>query len=356
MTRFLAAAPDPLALDPTVPGPGRGPLGVLLINLGTPAAPTPAAVRRYLGEFLSDPRVVELPAAVWQPILRLFVLARRPAAMAPKYAQVWLDRGSPLLVHSQDLADGVEQALSAKGLDVRVALAMRYGQPALDAAIQALIHAGCGRILVAPLYPQYAASTTATAVDAVNQYLARLRRQPTIRYLDRFHRHPAYIQALARSVRAHWARAGRADRLLLSFHGLPQSCVRQGDPYFRDCMQTAAALRAQLGDDGARLHVSFQSRFGAAPWLQPYTQATLEAWARAGVASVEVLCPGFVADCLETLEEINLGCREAFLAAGGREFHYIPCLNADPDWVQGFAGLLADNLQGWPADAPSAAV
>ncbi len=324
---------------------------MLLINLGTPDAPTPAAVRRYLKEFLSDPRVVELPGVLWQLILRLFVLTRRPAAIAPKYAEIWLERGSPLLVHGQDLAQGVAQSLAAQGLGVRVELAMRYGQPALDAAIERLQAAGCGRILVAPLYPQYAASTTATAVDAVSRHLARLRHQPTLRYLDRFYRAPAYIQALARSVRAHWDQAGQAERLLLSFHGLPQSCVRQGDPYFRDCMQTAAALRAQLGADGARLHVSFQSRFGAAPWLQPYTQPTLESWARDGVASVDVLCPGFVADCLETLEEINLECRQAFLAAGGRDFRYIPCLNANPDWIQGFAGLLADNLAGWADDS-----
>ncbi|WP_323016639.1 ferrochelatase [Castellaniella sp.] len=347
MTRFLSAAPDPQALDADAPGVGRGPLGVLLINLGTPDAPTPAAVRRYLREFLSDPRVVELPGWLWQVILRLFVLTRRPAAIAPKYADIWLDRGSPLLVYSQDLAHGVQDALDGQGLDVRVELAMRYGQPSLSDAIDRLRAAGCGRILAAPLYPQYAASTTATAVDAVNAHLARLRHQPTVRFLDRFHRDPVYIDTLAGSIQAHWAQAGQAERLLLSFHGLPQSCVRQGDPYFRDCMQTAAALRERLGADGARLHVSFQSRFGAAPWLQPYTQATLESWAREGVASVDVACPGFTADCLETLEEINLGCRHAFLAAGGREFRYIPCLNAQPDWVQGFAGLLARNLAGW---------
>lgn len=347
MTRFISDAPGPGALDPKAVGPGRGPLGVLLINLGTPDAPTPAAVRRYLGEFLSDRRVVELPAWIWQIILRLFILTRRPAAIAPKYAEIWLDRGSPLLVYSQDLAEGVAQSLRDRGLDVRVELAMRYGRPAVADRIESLRAAGCGRILVAPLYPQYAASTTATAVDAVNAHLARLRHQPTLRYLDRFHRDPAYIEALYRQIRAHWDQVGPADRLLLSFHGLPQACVRRGDPYFRDCMQTAQALRARLGGDGERLHVSFQSRFGAAPWLQPYTQATLEAWGREGVASVDVLCPGFLADCLETLEEINLGCREAFLAAGGREFRYIPCLNAEPGWVTGFADLIARNLDGW---------
>jgi len=347
MSRFIDAAPDPRALDPEAPAAAREGVGVLLVNLGTPDAPTVPAVRRYLGEFLSDPRVVELPGWLWQVILRLFVLTRRPAAIAPKYAEIWLDRGSPLLVYGQDLAQGVAQALRDSGLDVKVELAMRYGRPAIADAIDRLRAAGCGRILVAPLYPQYAASTTATVVDAVNAHLARLRHQPTVRFLDRFHQDPAYLDTLCRSVQAHWSQAGKADRLLLSFHGLPQACVRRGDPYFRECMLTAAALRERLGEDGARLHVTFQSRFGAAPWLQPYTQPTLEAWGREGVASVDVLCPGFLADCLETLEEINMGCRDAFLAAGGREFRYIPCLNAQPDWVRGFSGLLARNLAGW---------
>ncbi len=357
MSRFLPEAADPHALNPDAPAAPRARLGVLLVNLGTPDAATPAAVRRYLGEFLSDPRVVELPAWLWQMILRLFVLTRRPQAIAPKYAEIWLQRGSPLLVHSQDLARAVAASLRERGLDVQVELAMRYGQPALAPRLDALRAAGCGRILVVPLYPQYAASTTATAVDAVNAHLARLRHQPTLRYLDRFHLSPAYQDALCRAVRSHWERHGQADRLLLSFHGLPQACVRQGDPYFRDCRQTAAALRRRLGQDGARLHVAFQSRFGAAPWLQPYTQPTLEAWAREGVGSVDVMCPGFVADCLETLEEIDMGCRKAFLAAGGREFRYIPCLNADPAWARDFAGLIARNLAGWDAydttaDAP----
>lgn len=345
--RFLPEPQDPRALDPDVPGVGRGPLGVLLVNLGTPDAPTPAAVRRYLREFLSDPRVVELPVWLWRIILHLFVLRRRPALVAPRYRAIWLERGSPLLVYGQDLRDAVASLLAARGLDVRVELAMRYGQPAIGDRLQALRAAGCGRILVVPLYPQYALGTTGTVVAAVNEHLARLRHQPTLRFLDRFHQAPAYQDALYHAIQAHWLQAGKPDRLLLSFHGLPQQAVRDGDPYFRDCQQTARTLRARLGEDGARVHVAFQSRFGRAPWLQPYTQATLAAWGREGLGRVDVLCPGFVADCLETLEEINLGCRAVFLAAGGREFHYIPCLNAEPDWARGFADLLADNLAGW---------
>ncbi|HEX7387702.1 MAG TPA: ferrochelatase [Castellaniella sp.] len=347
MSRFLSEAPDPQALDPDVAGPGRGPVGVLLVNLGTPDAPTPAAVRRYLGEFLSDPRVVELPRWLWQIILRGLVLTRRPSVIAPKYQSIWMERGSPLLVHGEDLRDAVAASLGARGLPVRVALAMRYGQPAIADELRSLRAAGCGRILVVPLYPQYASSTTGTVVDAVNAWMAQLRHQPTLRFLDRFHQAPAYQDALCRAVRAHWQKVGKPDRLLLSFHGLPQQAVRAGDPYFRDCMQTAQALRERLGEDGGLLHVAFQSRFGAAPWLQPYTQPTLEAWAKQGVGTVDLMCPGFVADCLETLEEIDMGCREAFLASGGQNFRYIACLNADPQWSADFSALLAENLGGW---------
>lgn len=347
MSRYISGAPDPRALDPDFITPGRGPLGVLLINLGTPDAPEPAAVRRYLAQFLSDPRVIEFPRLAWQAILRLFVLTRRPAAIAPKYRQIWHERGSPLLFHGQDLASGVAEELKKRGLDVRVELAMRYCNPELTGRIDALRSAGCGRILVAPLYPQYAASTTATAVDAVNAHMARLRHQPTLRFLDRFHREPAYQDALLHAVQEHWQQHGKPDRMLLSFHGLPESCVTKGDPYYRDCIETVHELRQRLGDDGKRLYISFQSRFGAAPWLQPYTQPTLEAWGREGVGVVDLMCPGFVADCLETLEEIDIECRAAFLSAGGREFRYIPCLNAEPVWVKGFAGLLAANLSGW---------
>jgi len=347
MPRFLPEPPDPRALDLDVPDSGPGPLGVLLVNLGTPDEPTPAAVRRYLGEFLSDPRVVELPAALWQVILRLFVLTRRPSAVAPKYREIWLERGSPLLVHSRDLSDAVAAELTGRGLDVRVRLAMRYGNPSIPEGVDALRAQGCTRILVAPMYPQYAASTIATAVDAVCAHAARLRRQPTLRFMGSFPREPAYIEALHAALRAHWARAGVPDRVLLSFHGLPEASVRQGDPYFRECLSTARGLRERLGADGARLHVAFQSRFGAAPWLQPYTLPTLRDWAREGVGTVDVMCPGFLADCLETLEEIDMQGREAFLGAGGRQFRYVPCLNAEPAWARGYAGLIARELGGW---------
>ncbi len=232
---------------------------------------------------------------------------------------------------------GPVMPLAVPGTQSVIQLLPRLVSPAAPAAI------------LSPTYGEYARAFTLAGhpVDAVATYLARLRHQPTLRFLDRFPTADAYIDALHRAVRTHWDRAGKPDRLLLSFHGLPQQSVRQGDPYFRDCQQTARALRERLGEDGGRLHVAFQSRFGAAPWLQPYTQPTLEAWGREGVGTVDLMCPGFLADCLETLEEIDMGCREAFLAAGGKAFRYIPCLNADPDWARDFAGLIADNLGGW---------
>lgn len=347
MTNFISEPSDPFALDPDVLPVASSNVGVLLINLGTPDQPEPAAIRKYLREFLSDPRVVEIPKPIWQIILNLFVLSKRPAQIAPNYKKVWLPEGSPLLVYGQKFAAGVAQSLEAKKIDVKIELAMRYGQPSIEKAIDNLRAAGCAKILVAPLYPQYAASTTATAVDAVNIYLSRLRKQPNLRYLDSFYSKDFYLSALVAIIQNHWQKNGKPDRLLLSFHGLPQSVVVNGDPYFSQCMHTAKLLQEQLGADGNRLHVSFQSRFGNQPWLEPATLSTLQSWGQEGVSKVDVICPGFVADCLETLEEINISCRQAFVAAGGGEFNYIPCLNAQDFWVDGFADLIADNLQFW---------
>lgn len=346
-TRYLPELANPHALDPDSAPAGAGPIGILMVNLGTPDAHTPRAVRRYLAEFLSDTRVVELPAWLWQIILRCFILTRRPSAIAPKYRDIWLPQGSPLLVWSEAQVRAVERELAGTGRDLRVRLAMRYGAPSIADGLAALRGEGCERILTVPMYPQYAASTTATAVDAVCAQAARMRNQPELRFIKRYSSDPAYIEALHASVRAHWEREGEPDRLLLSFHGLPQRVVRQGDPYFRDCMETARLLRERLGESGARLHVAFQSRFGAEPWLQPYTLPTLEQWGAQGVGRVDVMCPGFLADCLETLEEINMQCREAFVRAGGGAFHYIPCLNGDQTWARAFAGIVERHLLGW---------
>jgi ferrochelatase len=350
--RFLSGAADPHCFDTAPPARPAGPIGVLLVNLGTPDAPTAGAIRRYLAEFLSDPRVIELPSWLWQLILRGIILPLRPRKLAPRYAEIWLEAGSPLLVHSQDLVGAVDRALTARRADIRVALGMRYGNPSVEGALARLREQGCERILVVPMYPQYAASTTATAVDAVMTTVARWRDQPALRFVKRYYDEPGYVAALARRVRQHWQEHGRPDRLLLSFHGLPRVAVEQGDPYFRDCMETAGLIRQALGEDGSLVHVGFQSRFGAQKWLEPYTLPTLREWARQGVARVDVMCPGFLADCLETLEEIQMQCRDAFLQAGGREFRYIACLNGDEAWAGALADLVLRQLSGWEPDSP----
>ncbi len=320
---------------------------VLLVNLGTPAAPTAAALRPYLKEFLSDPRVVESPRAAWWPILNGIILNTRPAKSAAKYASIWLRDGSPLKVHTERQAKLLGGYLGQGGHAVDVAWAMRYGAPSIADTLNQLRAAGHDRILVIPLYPQYAASTTASVMDEVARCLRRWRNLPELRYVRDFHDDPGYIAALAQSVREHWAASGQADRLVLSFHGLPQRSLKLGDPYHDECHATAKRLRAALGLPAERMLVTFQSRFGKAEWLKPYTQPTLEALAREGIQTVDVMCPGFAADCLETLEEIALECKAAFLAAGGRAFNYIPCLNERHDWLSALTALSRRHLGHW---------
>lgn len=344
---YLAEPPDPYALTKEPPARQGGAPGVLFVNLGTPDDPSPGAIRRYLAEFLSDPRVIEIPPALWQPILRFLILPRRPRALAPRYREIWWEEGSPLLVGSRRQAEGVEKELAARGIRIVAAVGMRYGNPSIAAAMDELRDRGCERVLVVPLYPQYAASTTATAIDKVADYAGRRRNQPELRFIKRYADDPAYIGALVHSVRGHWRQHGKPERLLLSFHGIPRVTVEKGDPYHRDCMDTIRALKLALGEDGALVHHAFQSRFGAQEWLQPYTEPTLREWARSGVRSVDVMCPGFLADCLETLEEINMQCRDAFLEEGGSQFRYIPCLNGDPPWVRGLSDIVQRNLAGW---------
>jgi len=320
-------------------------IGVLLVNLGTPDAPQPAAIRRYLAEFLSDPRVVELPALLWQPILHSLVL-RRIGGVAARYASIWTPQGSPLLVNSRTQADAVQTLLTQRGPPVRIALAMRYGQPALADVFREL-RRHCERILVLPLYPQYAASTTATVADAIAHMTKKLRDAPELRFIKRFATDAGYIDALADRIHAVWQSGGKPERLVMSFHSLPVRAIERGDPYARDCQQTAQALAAALNLPPGRYLVTFQSRFGRARWLSPYTEATIRDLARAGVTHVDVVCPGFVADCLETLEEIDQGCRAAFLAEGGTQFRYIPALNTSANWINALANLVEHNIQGW---------
>lgn len=346
-SRYLPEPTDPHALSVNPPPRQAGPVGVLLINLGTPDEPSAKAIRRYLAEFLSDQRVIEIPPWIWQVILRGFILTRRPRALVPLYKKVWLEQGSPLLVWSQAQARGVGQQLADSGISVCVEVGMRYGNPSIASAIDKLRASGCERILVVPMYPQYAASTTATAVDSVNAYTSKLRNQPELRFIKRYHDHSGYIDALAQQAQAYWAEHGKPQRLLLSFHGLPRRTIQQGDPYHRDCMETAILLKQRLGADGERVHIAFQSRFGAEKWLEPYTEPTLREWAKQGIKQVDVMCPGFLADCLETREEIEMQCRDAFLAEGGEQFRYIACLNDDPAWIRGLTDLVRQHIAGW---------
>lgn len=328
-------------------------VAVLLVNLGTPDAPTPPAVRRYLAEFLSDRRVVEIPVLVWQLILRLLILPLRSRASAKKYASVWLAEGSPLRVYTQRQTEQLRHLLSANGYQVTVEYAMRYGTPSIATLLHQFRHAGIDKVLLVPMYPQYAASTTATAFDAAFDALKRMRNQPALRLVKEYHGDPGYIHALAQQVRDYWTQHGRpdfaaGDRLLLSFHGIPKRSLDLGDPYHDQCQATGALLRAALGLGADECRVTFQSRFGPAEWLQPYTAPMLTELGAAGIRRVDVFCPGFTADCLETIEEIGMEGREAFLAAGGQAFHAIPCLNAAPAWIQGLGEIVAANLQGWP--------
>ena len=321
---------------------------VLLVNLGTPDAPTPAALRRYLAEFLSDPRVVEIPRLVWWPILHGIILRTRPARSAAKYASVWMPEGSPLAVWTQRQAEALAQQMRGAGHALLVRHAMRYGSPGVPQVLSALRAEGATRVLVLPLYPQYAAATTASVADSVMQWALRTRRQPELRFVGEYHDDPGYIGALAKQLRAHWQVQGRAERLVLSFHGVPHRSLMLGDPYHCQCHATARRLGQALGLGPGEMVVTFQSRFGKARWLEPYTEPTLRELAAQGVRRVDVMCPGFVADCLETLEEIAQEAREAFLEAGGEQFRYVPCLNDSPHWVAALAALAERHLQGWP--------
>ena len=324
---------------------------LVLVNLGTPDAPTPAALRRYLAEFLSDPRVVEIPRLVWLPILHGIILRTRPARSAAKYASVWMPEGSPLAVWTARQAEAVSSELARRGHLVLVRHAMRYGNPGIPAVMDALRSEGATRVLVLPLYPQYAAATTASIGDKMLAWACQARRMPELRFVAEYHDDAGYIAALAERVQLHWQAHGRAERLVLSFHGIPHRSLTMGDPYHCQCHKTARLLGERLGLAPGELLVTFQSRFGKAKWLEPYTEPTLRELATQGVKSVDVMCPGFVADCLETLEEIAQEAHEAFIAAGGNAFRYIDCLNGQASWIQALSSLAERHLQGWDTRA-----
>lgn len=329
---------------------------VLLCNLGTPEAPTAPALRRYLAQFLSDPRVVEIPKLLWQLILHGIILRVRPAKSAAKYASVWLPEGSPLQVWTDKQAKLLQGYLGERGHHLIVRHAMRYGRPAIAEQLKALRAEGVTRVLVLPAYPQYSGATTASVVDEVARWALKTRHLPELRFINRYHDDPGYIAALANSVRAHWARNGQPELLVMSFHGMPERTLHLGDPYHCECLKTGRLLAEALGLRREQWLVTFQSRFGKAKWLEPYTEPTLRARAKAGLRKVDLICPGFAADCLETLEEIAQEAREAFLHEGGKEFGYIPCLNDSPAGMRMLADLAERHLQGWPTrELPDAA-
>lgn len=322
--------------------------GILLTNLGTPDAPTPTALRRYLREFLSDPRVVELPRWLWMLILHGIILRVRPARSAKAYQKVWTDDGSPLLQIAKQQQAAIAERLQAgfKGA-VNIELGMRYGSPSIRQALEHLREAGARRLLVLPLYPQYSSATVGSTFDAVSQVLQRWRWLPDVRFISHYHDKDDYILAQANKIADYWQQHGHPDKLLMSFHGIPKRTFLAGDPYYCECHKTARLVAERLKLPDEAWQVTFQSRFGREEWLKPYTDHTLQALGAAGTKRVDVVCPGFSADCLETIEEIDEENRHYFLQAGGQEFHYIPALNADATHIEALSRVVLQAVQDW---------
>lgn len=324
-------------------------LGILLTNLGTPDAPTPPALKRYLGEFLWDPRVVEVSRPLWWLILNGIILNVRPKRSAHAYAQVWTGEGSPLLAISRRQLEGLRGLISERlPGPVQVELGMRYGHPSIAEGLRRLQEGGARRVLVLPLYPQYSGSTVGSTFDAVADFFKTERWVPELRFVNHYHDDPGYLQALVQSIREHWERNGRGERLLFSFHGVPKRYLLAGDPYHCQCHKTARLVAEALGLEASQWQVTFQSRFGREEWLQPYTDETLKALPAEGVKSVDVICPGFSADCLETIEEIGAENRGYFMESGGQRYTYIPALNERADHLQALAALIERQVAGWP--------
>ena len=324
-------------------------LGVLLVNVGTPDAPTTTAVRRYLRDFLSDPRVVEIPRPVWWLILNAVILPFRPSSSAKNYQKIWTDHGSPLLVHSQDIANSVAQQLAARiSGDVNVELGMSYGNPSIQSALAKLFAKGAQRVLCLPLYPQYSGTTTGSAFDAVTAALSERRWVPEFRFVTHYHDARGYVAAQAQNIREYWEQNGRGDKLLMSFHGVPRQTLDNGDPYHCQCLKSARLIAESLELQEGDWQVSFQSRLGRAEWLKPYTSDVVNELGAGGLQRLDVVCPGFSADCLETLEEIAMQNAGFFKDAGGGELIYIPALNARDDHVAFLTRLIGKHIGGWP--------
>ena len=322
-------------------------IGILLVNLGSPDKPVAGSIRRFLREFLSDKRVIEIPSFIWQLILNLFILPFRPSKLVPLYQSIWTSEGSPLLSISQKQKDKLEHYFEDHAPELSFALAMRYGKPDIASAVQKLAQDNARKILIFPTYPQYSGTTTASIFDAVSNEFQKWRWIPELRFINQYHDQDAYIQALALSVESHWQSHPRGKKLIMSFHGLPKAYHQKGDPYYCQCQKTARLLAEKLKLNDSQWLVTFQSRFGKAEWLKPYTSETLEELASQGVDSVDLICPGFAIDCLETLEEIAVENRDVFKKAGGKDYHYIPALNDSPQHIDAMAKLIEQHIQGW---------
>ncbi len=323
-------------------------IGVLLVNLGTPDAPTAQALRPYLKQFLSNSRVIEIPRWIWWPILYGFILTFRPKKSAEKYAQIWMPEGSPLKVHTERQTQLLQDSLAKRTQSTLVVeYAMNIGNPSIAEVLKRMKEQGCERILVIPLFPQYASSSTAAAMDGVFSELKKMRNMPAIRTVKQYHDNPDYIAALAKNINEYWDINGKPNKLIMSFHGVPRYTLDKGDPYHCYCQKTGRLLAEALALNTDQYQVCFQSRFGRAKWLTPYTTTTLKQLGEDKTLRVDVVCPGFVSDCLETLEEIAIEEKNTFIQAGGREFHYIPCLNEREDWIQALSNIAYTNLQGW---------
>jgi ferrochelatase len=324
-------------------------IGVLLVNSGTPDSPEPRDVRRFLRNLLSDPRVVELPRALWLPVLHGIILRTRPMRSARKYRRIWTDKGSPLLILSNSLRDALANEIAQRVLaPISIELGMMYARPSMEEAVQRLVDAGARRLLVVPLFPQYCGTTTGAVFDHTSAVLQRMRWMPEMRFVAEYHDEPGYIEALRASIAGHWANTGgRTQHLLMSFHGVPDAYFRKGDPYFCKCHKTARLIADELNLRDDEWSVSFQSRFGPGRWLKPYTAETIKALPTRGVKSVTVVCPGFAVDCLETVEEIADQGKRDFLAAGGQRFEYVPALNARADHARALADVISQHCAGW---------
>lgn len=327
-------------------------IGVLITNLGTPDAPTKQALKPYLKEFLSDPRVVEVPRLLWWLILNGVILNIRPRRSAHAYSTVWTERGSPLLYHTEDQKIALENNLKQRfGDSVYVDFAMRYGQPSIPNVLDKMFANGVRKLVVLPLYPQYCASTVGSTFDAIAEYLTQKRWVPELRFINQYCDFPSYINALANKIKSHWQNNGRADKLIFSYHGIPKRYLNNGDPYFCQCHKTSRLLAAALELRDDEYLTTFQSRFGREEWLKPYTDETLKGLPQQGIKSVQLVCPGFSSDCLETIEEIGIENRDYFLDAGGQQYEYIPCLNSDESHIEALSELLQQHLHGWNVEA-----